>query len=88
MSDLESLTSLAERKSPICLRLAQHSIGMSGMDIEKVLIQLRFEHARISAAIEAIERLTRGRGNSGSPIKRRGRPPGSKNKPKANNSQP
>jgi hypothetical protein len=58
------------------------------MDIAKVLIQLRYEHARISAAIEAIERLNRGRGSSGSSIKRLGRPPGSKNKPKVDGSRP
>lgn len=54
------------------------------MDIQKLLIALRQEHERLSAAIIAIERLTQAQADSGSLIKKRGRPPGSKNKPKVN----
>jgi hypothetical protein len=52
------------------------------MDIEKLLTDLRHERERIHAAITAIERLTKAQAGSGSPLKRRGRPLGSKNKPK------
>jgi hypothetical protein len=62
----------------------------SGMDVLKILAELRQERAQIEEAILAIERLASGRGKRrgrppawmaavGSP-KRRGRPPGSKNK--------
>jgi hypothetical protein len=57
------------------------------MDVEKYLIALRHERARIHAAITAIERLTKVPTDSESPIRRRGRPPGSKNKPKASTPQ-
>jgi hypothetical protein len=68
------------------------------MDLTKMLVELREERAQIEEAILILERLARGRGkrrgrpplwmtqggngNTESPIKRRGRPPGSKNKPK------
>ena len=52
------------------------------MDLEKLLTDLRHERERVHAAIAAIERLTKVQTGSGSPIKRRGRPLGSKNKPK------
>ena len=46
------------------------------MDVNKMLVELRQEREQIEEAIIILERLARGRG------KRRGRPPGSKNKPK------
>jgi hypothetical protein len=53
------------------------------MDTTKILTVLHHEHERVSAAIKAIERLMKVKDASGSSMKRRGRPPGSKNKPKA-----
>jgi len=50
------------------------------MDIEKLLTALHYELERINAAIIALERLSEAKDSSGSTIKRRGRPPGSKNK--------
>ena len=59
------------------------------MDVLKMLTELRHEREQIEEAIMTLERLARGRGRRrGRPpawmqaIKRRGRPPGSKNKPK------
>jgi hypothetical protein len=59
------------------------------MDINKMLADLRLEREQIEEAIITLERLARGRGRRrGRPpawmstIKRRGRPPGSKNRPK------
>jgi hypothetical protein len=67
------------------------------MDVTKMLVELRQEREAIEQAILILERLARGRGkrrgrpplwmtgNSSTadvPVKRRGRPPGSKNKPK------
>ena len=59
------------------------------MDINKMLAELRLEREQIEEAIMTLERLARGRGRRrGRPpawmatIKRRGRPPGSKNRPK------
>ena len=59
------------------------------MDVTKMLTELRQEREQIEEAIMTLERLARGRGGRrGRPpawmqaIKRRGRPPGSKNKPK------
>ena len=56
------------------------------MDINKMLTELRLEREHIEEAIMTLERLARGRGRRrGRPpawmsqIKRRGRPPGSKN---------
>lgn len=46
------------------------------MDITKMLVELREERERITEAIDVLQRIAHGRG------KRRGRPPGSKNKPK------
>jgi hypothetical protein len=60
------------------------------MDVSKILTELREERAQIEEAILSLERLARGRGRRrGRPpswmsevtMKRRGRPPGSKNKP-------
>lgn len=64
------------------------------MDVIKMLAELRQERAQIEEAIMALECLARGQGNRrGRPPawmtvqvsiqKRRGRPPGSKNKPRA-----
>lgn len=60
------------------------------MDVSKILSELKAERAQIEEAILSLERLARGRGNRrGRPPawmaevtepKRRGRPPGSKNK--------
>jgi hypothetical protein len=68
------------------------------MDVNKMLAELRQEREQIEQAIIILERLARGRGKrrgrppawlsaTSSPAvattkKRRGRPPGSKNKPK------
>jgi len=59
------------------------------MDILKMLAELRTEREGIEQAILVLERLASGRGRRrGRPpkwmtgAKRRGRPPGSKNKPK------
>ena len=59
------------------------------MDIAKMLLELRQEREQIEEAIMTLERLAAGRGRRrGRPpawmtaVKRRGRPPGSKNKPK------
>ena len=58
------------------------------MDVTKMLAELRQEREAIEEAIMTLERLARGRGKRrGRPpawmaaIKKRGRPPGSKNKP-------
>jgi len=55
------------------------------MDVQQLLQQLRDERAQIDEAILVLERITQGRGRRrGRPplwmAKRRGRPPGSKNK--------
>ena len=60
------------------------------MDVSKILVELREERQQIEEAIISLERLARGRGpRRGRPPawisgittpKRRGRPPGSKNK--------
>jgi hypothetical protein len=59
------------------------------MDVSKILTELRQEREQIEVAIMSLERLARGRGRRrGRPPawmaemdKKRGRPPGSKNKP-------
>jgi hypothetical protein len=61
------------------------------MDVTKILAELREERHQIEEAILSLERLARGRGRRRGrppswmtpempPMKRRGRPPGSKNK--------
>jgi hypothetical protein len=58
------------------------------MDVSKILVELRQERTQIEEAILSLERLARGRGRRrGRPPawlaeepKKRGRPPGSKNK--------
>jgi hypothetical protein len=62
------------------------------MDVTKILAELKQERQQIEEAILSLERLARGRGRrrgrppawlsaeAPPPIKRRGRPPGSKNK--------
>ena len=68
------------------------------MDVSKILAELKAEREQIEEAILSLERLARGRGRGpGRPPnwmadiapKRRGRPPGSKNKvqPAAQNTQ-
>lgn len=61
------------------------------MDVNKILGELRHEREQIEDAIISLERLARGRGKRRGrpPIwmkdateRRRGRPPGSKNRPK------
>ena len=62
----------------------------SGMEILKMLAELREEREAVEQAIVVIERLALGHGKRrgrpplwmASTAKRRGRPPGSKNKPK------
>ncbi|MGI8988814.1 MAG: hypothetical protein ACR2I2_04400 [Bryobacteraceae bacterium] len=58
------------------------------MDVSKILAELRQEREQLEEAIISLERLARGRGRRrGRPpswmalTKKRGRPPGSKNKP-------
>jgi hypothetical protein len=62
------------------------------MDVLKMLADLRQEREQIEEAIVTLERLARGRGRRrGRPpawmsaVKKRGRPPGSKNKSKESN---
>ena len=60
------------------------------MDVSKILAELKAEREQIEEAIQSLERLARGRGRGPgrppnwmadvAPPKRRGRPPGSKNK--------
>jgi hypothetical protein len=59
------------------------------MDVSKILAELKAEREQIEEAIGSLERLARGRGRgpgrppswmSDTTPKRRGRPPGSKNK--------
>lgn len=65
------------------------------MDLTEMLAELRAERQQIEQAIIILERLARGRGKrrgrpplwmtaqqTEAPVKRRGRPPGSKNRPK------
>jgi hypothetical protein len=62
------------------------------MDVNKMLADLREERAQLEQAIVILEQLARGRGRkrgrppawmaAATPPKRRGRPPGSKNRPK------
>jgi hypothetical protein len=59
------------------------------MDINKMLAELRAEREQVEQAIMVLERMARGQGKRpGRPpawmsqVKKRGRPPGSKNKPK------
>jgi len=66
------------------------------MDIAKMLADLRQEREQVEEAIVVLERLARGHGKrrgrppawmtAASQIRRRGRPPGSKNKPKTSDS--
>lgn len=70
------------------------------MDVSKILAELRQEREQIEQAILSLEMLARGRGRKrGRPPawmsqmtaaapKRRGRPPGSKNKTSSNGSHP
>jgi hypothetical protein len=65
------------------------------MDLSKILAELQKERTRIEEAIVALERLRLGHGNrrgrppaymaalKDTPVKRRGRSPGGRNKPKA-----
>lgn len=77
---------------------ALNRVILSGMDVNKMIAELRQEREQIEEAILSLERLARGQGKrrgrppawlkaaQGEPAsaapKRRGRPPGSKNKPK------
>jgi hypothetical protein len=67
--------------------------GGNQMDVSKILAELREERRQIEEAIGSLERLAQGRGRrrgrppawlsqaqTPAPAKRRGRPPGSKNK--------
>jgi hypothetical protein len=65
------------------------------MDVAKMLAELRQEREHIEEAILSLERIARGRGRRrGRPpawlaeVKKRGRPPGSKNKPKDSSAKP
>ncbi len=52
---------------------------MPNVELEKILSELREEHTRVLQAIDAIERLSNGEEPA---VKKRGRPPGSRNRPK------
>jgi hypothetical protein len=79
-----------EKKCEKKIRDSHTTLGYAGkMDINKMLADLRTERDQISEAIVVLERLTIGQGKRrGRPpkwlteVKRRGRPKGSKNKPK------
>jgi hypothetical protein len=67
------------------------------MDVSKILSELKEERQQIEEAILSLERLARGRGRRrGRPpswmseitVKKRGRPPGSKNKIQAAGASP
>jgi hypothetical protein len=67
------------------------------MDVTKILAELKAEREQIEGAILSLERLAQGRGRgrgrppswmSETTVKRRGRPPGSKNKEAADNPAP
>ena len=67
------------------------------MDVTKILAELKGERTQIDEAILSLERLAQGRGRKrGRPpswmsemtVKRRGRPPGSKNKVAAHDLAP
>jgi hypothetical protein len=69
---------------------SSRALSLHEMDINKMLAELRTEREQVEEAIIVLERMARGRGRRrGRPpawmttVKRRGRPPGSKNKPKA-----
>lgn len=76
------------QNSSACQRVEILSSG-GEMDVSKILTELRSEREQIEEAILSLERLARGRGRRrGRPPawmaeldKKRGRPPGSKNKP-------
>ena len=77
-------------EQPACRR-GQFAFAGGKMDVTKILTELRQEREQIEEAIMSLERLARGRGRRrGRPPswmaeieKKRGRPPGSKNKPPA-----
>ena len=50
------------------------------MNVTEIVLQLRNERSRLDAAIQALEGVG---GVTSAPIKRRGRPPGTTNKPTA-----
>jgi|HubBroStandDraft_3_1064219.scaffolds.fasta_scaffold192581_1 hypothetical protein len=50
------------------------------MNVTEIVLQLRDERSRLEAAIQALEQVG---GGTSAPIKRRGRPPGTTNKPTA-----
>ncbi len=70
---------------------------LPGMDVVKMLAELRQERAQVEEAIVVLERLALGHGKrrgrppawmtATSAAKRRGRPPGSKNRPKETSGQ-
>ena len=69
------------------IRVAEHKEEVISLDITKILDELRQEREQLEEAILSLERLARGRGRRrGRPpawmveAKKRGRPPGSKNK--------
>jgi hypothetical protein len=69
---------------------SSRALSLHEMDINKMLAELRAEREQVDEAIIVLERLARGQGRRrGRPpawmttVKRRGRPPGSKNKSKS-----
>jgi hypothetical protein len=74
--------------APRCLE-GEGFVYAGSMDINRMLLDLRTERVQIEEAIAVLERLSLGQGKRrGRPpkwmtqVKRRGRPKGSKNKPK------
>src|ERR1700686_666545 len=96
MSIRRKIRMYTELTSAVCFRLGETTKsvpavgGWEPMDVSKILTELREERQQIEEAIISLERLARGRGRRrGRPpswiselptTKRRGRPPGSKNK--------
>ena len=87
----DSILALARGAAAGAVEICRSSRALSlhEMDINKMLADLRTEREQIEEAIVVLERLARGQGRRrGRPpawmttIKKRGRPPGSKNKPK------
>jgi hypothetical protein len=87
---LPELPAVSIGPSPEAASIKSRLKGRNGMDIGKILAELKAEREQIEEAVLSLERLARGRGRSpGKPHnwmadvttpKRRGRPPGSKNK--------
>jgi hypothetical protein len=87
--EAEGITSPVERRLPWLLGSLLVAVCSQLMDILKMLAELRQERDQVDEAIAVLQRIAYGRGKRhGRPpvwmsaVKRRGRPPGTKNKPK------